>query len=35
ALVLLSHGFTEHCMMYDELAKALVQRGFFVFAHDH
>ncbi|KFM62829.1 Monoglyceride lipase, partial [Stegodyphus mimosarum] len=35
AILLISHGFTEHCMMYDELAHEMARRRFFVFAHDH
>lgn len=35
ALLLISHGYTEHCMMYDSLATEMTRRGFFVFAHDH
>ncbi|GBN57254.1 Monoglyceride lipase, partial [Araneus ventricosus] len=35
ALLLLSHGMTEHSMLYDSFAQEMVIKGFFVFAHDH
>ncbi|XP_054709123.1 monoglyceride lipase-like [Uloborus diversus] len=35
ALLIISHGFTEHSMMYDSLATEMAKRGFFVFSHDH
>lgn len=35
ALLLISHGMTEHSMRYDALARKMAQRGYFVFAHDH
>ncbi|GIX93316.1 monoglyceride lipase [Caerostris darwini] len=35
ALLLISHGMTEHTMVYDDIAQEMVQKGFFVFGHDH
>ncbi|XP_062574299.1 monoglyceride lipase-like [Saccostrea cucullata] len=35
ALIFLCHGLGEHCLWYDDLAEALVNIGFYVFAHDH
>jgi len=35
ALLLISHGYTEHSTLYEDLAKDMCSRGFFVFAHDH
>ena len=35
ALLFIAHGFGEHCARYEELATALAQQGFLVFAHDH
>ncbi|XP_060574217.1 monoglyceride lipase-like [Ruditapes philippinarum] len=35
ALVFIVHGYCEHCLPYTELAKTLIDKGFYVFAHDH
>lgn len=35
ALVQISHGMIEHSARYDRFARALVERGFAVQAHDH
>lgn len=35
AVVLLSHGMTEHIMRYDEFARFLAEHGFVVAGHDH
>lgn len=35
ALVYIAHGFGEHCLPYDSLARTLVSKNFFVFSHDH
>ncbi|XP_076350974.1 monoglyceride lipase-like isoform X2 [Tachypleus tridentatus] len=35
ALVFLSHGFTEHCSVYEDLAQALSKSGILSFGHDH
>ncbi|XP_076325725.1 monoglyceride lipase-like isoform X2 [Tachypleus tridentatus] len=34
ALVFIAHGFAEHCMRYDDMAKALAIHGVLPFAHD-
>ncbi|KAG9270915.1 monoglyceride lipase isoform X2 [Astyanax mexicanus] len=35
ALVFIAHGAGEHCGMYTDVAHTLVQKGLYVFAHDH
>lgn len=35
ALVYIAHGFGEHCLPYDSLAKTLASKNFYVFSHDH
>ena len=35
ALVFICHGVAEHCRAYDKVAKALTEKGIFVFSHDH
>ncbi|KAK3594791.1 hypothetical protein CHS0354_037799 [Potamilus streckersoni] len=35
AIVLIVHGFAEHCLWYNELAEFLVQESYLVVAHDH
>lgn len=35
ALVFISHGFAEHCLPYENLARELALRKFYVFSHDH
>ncbi|XP_052781159.1 monoglyceride lipase-like [Mya arenaria] len=34
-LVLIVHGYCEHCLFYTELAELLKKQGFYVFSHDH
>ena len=35
AIIIISHGMSEHSMRYDKLASFLVDEGFLVSAHDH
>ena len=35
ALLFISHGFAEHCLFYEDLAKRFNDEGLLVFAHDH
>ncbi|XP_022258446.1 monoglyceride lipase-like, partial [Limulus polyphemus] len=35
ALVFIAHGFAEHCMCFDDLAKTLACHELLVFSHDH
>ncbi|XP_015930038.1 monoglyceride lipase [Parasteatoda tepidariorum] len=35
ALLLISHGYAEHTGPYEQLAKEVCSKGFFVFSHDH
>ncbi|XP_060081377.1 monoglyceride lipase-like [Ylistrum balloti] len=34
-LVFVAHGLAEHCLFYQEIAELLINKGFYVFAHDH
>ncbi|GIX93315.1 monoglyceride lipase [Caerostris darwini] len=34
-LVFICHGYAEHCLIYEPLAKTLASNNFFVFSHDH
>ncbi|CAL1291113.1 unnamed protein product [Larinioides sclopetarius] len=35
ALVFVSHGYAEHCLLYEPLAQTLASHSFLVFSHDH
>ncbi|XP_069101613.1 monoglyceride lipase-like [Argopecten irradians] len=34
-LVFVAHGLAEHCLFYKEVADLLINKGFYVFSHDH
>lgn len=35
ALIFICHGVGEHCSRYERLGKALAERGYVAFTHDH
>ncbi|XP_035210099.1 monoglyceride lipase-like [Stegodyphus dumicola] len=35
AMVFIAHGYAEHCLLYETLARTLALNNFFVFTHDH